>query len=123
MPHLVLEKTPNVQSKRSDKELFRLLHGILVDTGGIPLGNCKSRAYISEDFLVADGQGEAAFVHLDVRFLEGRDEAVRTRIGRQMVDLLVDTFSVASEQVDFQLTVEVRETERAFYFKLPEGTL
>jgi len=123
MPHLILEMTPNVESRQPLVTLFHAMHAILADTGGIALGNCKSRAYVAEDYLVADGSGQCAFLHLDVSFLEGRTDSLRQQLGRELCALLVDSFGVHGDDIDFQITVELRDIQRAFYFKHPAGTL
>ena len=123
MPHLTLEYSPNVGVDADLAGLFRRLHEVLVETGGIRLENCKSRAYVARDFLVGAGGGASGFVHLDVRFLEGRPPELRQSLGREMLDILMERFRSSVEALDLQVTVEVRDMQRSFYFKHPEGTL
>ena len=100
-------------------ELFARLHDLLVDVGGIRRDNCKSRALALDDYLIGDGNPgrggrERGFVHLDVRFMEGRSAAR---------ELLLACFQSANATLDLQLTVEVGDIEGASYFKHPAGTL
>jgi len=123
MPHLTLEYSANVTVESDLASLFHRLHEALVQTGGIRLENCKSRAYPARDFLVGSGSEGSAFVHLDIRFLEGRPAEVRQSIGQEARDILVEWFQFSVDTLDLQVTVEVRDIERALYFKFPEGTL
>lgn len=123
MPHLTLEYSTNIGRPRGLSALFTALHGLLTETGNIKSGNCKSRAYPSADFLVGHGQPHDAFVHLDIRFLEGRPVDVKQAIGQRALTLLQEHFDPDGDNTDLQLTVEVRDIARATYFKLPAGTL
>ena len=128
MPHLTLEASDNVPVDGKLRALFGRLHAILSAVGGIKLETCKSRAYIVSAFLVADGSPgeggrERAFVHLDIRFMDGRSPDVKQSIARQARDALLDFFQGAAEALDLQVTVEVRDIDRQFYAKYPEGTL
>jgi 5-carboxymethyl-2-hydroxymuconate isomerase len=123
MPHLTLEYSANLDPPAEFAPLFLRLHGLLARTGGIRRENCKSRAYACRDFLVGEGRPSDAFVHLDIRFLEGRSDEVKQAIGAAALDMLVDAFSDAAARGVLQATVEVRDIARASYFKFPPGTL
>ena len=85
--------------------------------------NCKSRRVIFEDYLVGDGEGEQGFVHLDVRFIEGRDAQTKRSIGAKCNTILQQEFLSESDKERIQITVEVRDILLADYHKYPEGTL
>ena len=123
MPHLTLEYSANVSPRGELKPLFARLHRVLADVGGIPIGNCKSRARRCETFLVADGGPAAAFVHLDLRFLEGRAPEVKRAVGEGALAALQEFFPASVDDVDVQVTVEIRDIVRASYFKVPKGSL
>ena len=123
MPHLTLEYSANVDCPSNLADLFKRLHGVLVEKGGIKLENCKSRGRVAEDFFVASGRESDGFVHLDIRFLEGRPPEVKRVVGQESCDLLIEWFHDSVEKLDLQITVEVRDIRRTFYFKHPEGTL
>lgn len=122
MPHLTLEYTDNVVPSLNFGQVFARLHRVLAEVGGIPLGNCKSRAIRLDDYFVGEGGAGQAFVHLTIRFLAGRSTELKQRIGSQSLAVLQQHFPPLAER-DLQLTVEIQEIERATYFKFPEGTL
>lgn len=123
MPHLTLEYSGNVPVDSDFDALFRKLHAILAETGGIRLENCKSRAYVARDFLVGSGNEASGFIHLDVRFLEGRATDIKQAMGQEMSAALMAWFQSPVDTMDLQITVEIQDIERSFYFKFPEGTL
>jgi 5-carboxymethyl-2-hydroxymuconate isomerase len=122
MPHLTLEYTANIQREIEFEELFCRLHDVLADVGGIKKENCKSRAVQRDRFYLGDGD-ESGFVHLDVRFLEGRAPDVKQVIGATILSVLLEYYVAGEEEFAPQITVEIRDIERAAYFKYPEGTL
>lgn len=123
MPHLTLEYTNNITQKIDTKAVFNQLHRVLETVGGVRIGNCKSRARVSEDFYIAEGKATDAFVHLDLRLLEGRSLALKRELGEHVLQVLNNHFTQAQGALDLQITVSIIDIERATYFKLPEGTL
>ena len=123
MPHLTIEYTRNLRPVSRFKALFGRLHAVLADLGGIKKGNCKSRAVEVDQFYVGEGTADAAFVHADVRLLEGRSEAIKQDIGRAILAVLRESFPAPDYIRDLQITVEIQEIQRSMYFKYPEGSL
>jgi len=121
MPHLKLEYSTNLDAAVASPELLLDLHRTLERVAGITLGNCKSRAIPAPRFVVADGEPGGAFVHLDVRFLEGRPLEVRQALGDALLKRLVDAYG--ADRPGLQVTVEITESPHATYFKHPAGTL
>ena len=123
MPHLTLEHSANVIPQGDLQTLFARLHRILAEVGGIKIENCKSRARSCETYLVASGEPSGAFVHLDVRFLEGRRPEVKRAVGDRMLESLRWCFPEPGPDGELQVTVELRDIARESYFKYPKGTL
>ncbi len=122
MPHLTLEHTSNVQPSLEFDDLFQQLHMVLAENG-INISNCKSRAVQRDRFYVAEGDHSAAFVHLDVRFMEGRSPESKQTIGQRLLGALRECFVAPAGINDLQITVEILDIERTAYFKFPTGTL
>ncbi len=123
MPHLTLEYTANLGVRAPNRDLLLRLHHLLESEAGIRVENCKSRWRGLPDWAVGDGQGESAFVHLDIRLLEGRPLETREALGREALEVLKGHFHPPLAGVELQITVEVREIRKALYFKEPPGTL
>jgi len=123
MPHLTLEYTSNLDEWAGGSDLLLSLHRHLQSVAGIDIANCKTRWRMIDEWVVGDGQSPSAFVHLDIRFLEGRPLGVRQDVGRGALEILQEHFAQAGRELDVQITVEVQEIQRALYFKHPPGTL
>lgn len=123
MPHLTLEYTANLSETPPSRELLLALHQLLETTAGIRPENCKSRWRRVDDWVVGTARGESAFVHLDLRFLEGRPHEVINAVGQGALGILQGHFTPRPPGVDLQITVEVGEILKAHYFKDPPGTL
>jgi 5-carboxymethyl-2-hydroxymuconate isomerase len=123
MPHLTLEYTANLQDRTPTPELLNSIHRVLERLGGIKIENCKSRWWKVEDWAVGDGQAPSGFVHLDLRFLEGRSEETKRAIGDATLEVLKAHFGPPNPELDLQITVEVQDIRSATYFKDPPGTL
>jgi 5-carboxymethyl-2-hydroxymuconate isomerase len=122
MPHLTLQYTENVDQNINFEELFSTLHHILADVGGIKIDNCKSRAIKLEDYYIGQGEDDHVFIHLDLRFLEGRSLELKQEIGRQILSTLKEYYAPSMAKYNMQITVEIRDIQRETYFKIPEGS-
>jgi len=122
MPQITLEYTGNITEKIDFDDLFEKVHSVLQHTGKINIENCKSRAIKLENFYVAQGDSSNAFVHLSVRFLEGRSDEIKQTIGEQLMYILKQFYSASIIELKTQLTVEIQDIKRQEYFKFPEGS-
>lgn len=123
LPQIRLEYSGNVTEEILSDKLFLGIHEVLRDTGGIRIGNCKSRSFRCDPFRIGAGEPENAFVHLEVRILEGRSSELKGEIGRALLDVLAGYFAGSAERLDLQITVEICDIKRDAYFKYPAGTL
>ncbi|MGI9318240.1 MAG: 5-carboxymethyl-2-hydroxymuconate Delta-isomerase [bacterium] len=123
MPQITLEYSKNCQHNGNFYPLFKAIHNVLQDTGGILMSNCKSRAKMLSHFYIADGDPAHAFVHLEIRFIEGRSDDIRQSIGRHCIALLKDFFQESVDNNKMQITVEIADIKRRDYSKFPHGTL
>ncbi|MEM7206416.1 MAG: hypothetical protein AAF434_01200 [Pseudomonadota bacterium] len=122
MPHLVMEHSSNVDVPGDVHHVLRQLHSVLNDVGGILITNCKSRVYQADSFLIADGQSDEGFVHLDISFVRGRSDDVKAQISRDCLSVLKDAFLPINKQ-PLQITVNVDDIALEMYSKHPAGTL
>jgi 5-carboxymethyl-2-hydroxymuconate isomerase len=118
-----LEYTSNLSHRSPDAAFLLEIHRLLESVAGIAIGNCKSRWREVGSWVVGSGADDSAFVHLDVRFMEGRPDRLKAEVGRQALQLLKTRFLPAPPGIDLQITVEIRDIRKASYFKDPPGTL
>ncbi len=123
MPQIGLEYTGNITQEIDTQALFSMIHQVLGNEAGIPIENCKSRAIRLENFHIAKGEPENAFIHLEIRFIEGRTREMKKTIGEQCLDFLENYFRESFSSLNLQITVEILDIHRQSYFKFPKGTL
>ena len=117
MPHTILEYTATVADQPDFQAFWDQLHTFLVDAAPCRLQDIKSRAHRCDDFRMAGGQWEMAFVHLTIQLMEGRDEATLAKVGQGALDLLKAHFPRTLAQREADFTVEIRPMRKDSYFK------
>ncbi len=122
MPQITLQYTANINQKINYKAMFAEIHGILSDIGKINIGNCKSRAVKLDEYYIAQGEKDNAFIHLEVKFMEGRPDELKQDLGRQILDVLIKFYGKSIDKCSLQVTVEILDLKRNSYFKYPEGS-
>lgn len=122
MPHTILEYSSDLDPLPDFRQLFAEVHAILDDVAGARIANAKSRAIPVEAY-VGDGDARRAFVHLEIRLMEGRSTEVKAEVASTCLEVLVAAFDDASMHRDLQTTVHVTDLERATYAKYPPGTI
>ena len=113
MPHVKLEYTENVQWKNPIQDIFPKLQTVLIQHARVKPENCKSRAMELKDFHCTGKSRLGGFIHLEISLLRGRDEEVKTNIGkecRQIIQSFVENIA------EVQVSVELRDMDRNGYF-------
>lgn len=123
MPQIHLEYSFNCRPDKTFETLFKEVHQTLTSVGGIRIDNCKSRATCHQDFYIADGNPRHGFAHLSIRFVEGRTETIKNKIGIECLAHLKWFFKEQLQSLELQLTVEIQDIRLSDYHKFPEGTL
>jgi 5-carboxymethyl-2-hydroxymuconate isomerase len=117
MPHLVLDYTGNITQSIEFEALFSSLHLMLCDFAGAEMGACKSRAIKQDNYYIADGADNLAFVHLEISLLSGRSVTVKEQVGNAALALLKQHFATAGHETKIQATVKITDMPAELYFK------
>jgi 5-carboxymethyl-2-hydroxymuconate isomerase len=123
MPHLTLEHTANIPAPTNPARIMQAMHDVLYEVGAVKIENCKSRIKVADPFFISRGEESGAFLHLDIRLIEGRTVELKQAIGNGLLDVLKGEYEEAMQIRDVQITVEIRDIQRDHYFKYPEGSL
>ena len=107
MPQLTLEYTDNLDF--DVKPLLSRLHSELVASGAINLKGLKSRAIRHTEYLIADGNPEYAFVHVNLLIREGRPFETQQDITQRIMAVLKDTFGDRFDSSYLSLSVDIKE--------------
>ena len=122
MPHLTLEYSANLADDRSIGELCAKLAGSLdAQRNGnervYPTGGIRVRALRCEQFCVADGRPDAAFLHANLKIGAGRSDEVKKATGEALFGIVKQHFEHEFEQQGLALSLEINEFSEAGTWK------
>ena len=116
MPQIRIEYSSNI-AEAFDARAFALrIHGILPRLVETELRSCKTRLVELDRTVIGDGGADQAMIHVDLRILSGRTDEQKKGLGEAAMELLTDAVR-KPEGLKLQLTLEVRELDRANYHK------
>ena len=118
MPQITLEYAANLGNSVPFQALAAELHPMLVRVAGAALPACKSRAYRADDYYMADGGAQHAFVHLRIGLMPGRSPEALAEVNRQAMALLQKHIP-APAGLAVQYSVEIVDIRRETYLRAP----
>jgi 5-carboxymethyl-2-hydroxymuconate isomerase len=121
MPHLVILYTPNIEKDTDMTALCRSLADAMLairDEAGkqvFPTGGTRVLAYPAAHYAVADGQGDYAFIYMNLRMATGRSDAVKKASGDAVLEGAKKHLAPLFEKRLIGLTVQVDESPGQVY--------
>jgi len=86
MPHLIIEYSANVAEHHDIQNLVSTSHQAAIDHGLPPVEGLRTRAVSRDNYLVANGNPDYAFIALHVRIGPGRSDQEKTTFITQVLD-------------------------------------
>jgi 5-carboxymethyl-2-hydroxymuconate isomerase len=122
MPHLTLEYSANLADPQRIGELCKELAQCLDaqrDNGErvYPPGGIRVRALRCEQYCIADGRPDAAFLHANLKIGAGRPETVKKATGDALFALIRQRFAAEFERQGLALSLEINEFSEAGTWK------
>lgn len=119
MPHLIYEYTDNLDPAEADiKGLLKKSNQVLIDQGGVfPIGGIRSRAIRLNDYCVADGTVDDAFVHATLKIGGGRSEEAKKKAGDELFKMIREHFAAIYQKRTLALSMEIVEFSEAGTWK------
>jgi 5-carboxymethyl-2-hydroxymuconate isomerase len=117
MPHLILEYSANLASEIDAPQLMERLARAAASTGVFPLAGIRVRCHPVEEYYVADGHADNAFLHLLIRLGHGRDVETRKRAGQVVFDALCDHLAPIYARRPLAISMEIVEIHPDLNFK------
>lgn len=111
MPHVIVEYSANLAGAVEIRPLLQALHEAAIQTGVFPAGGVRTRAERREEFIVADGRPEAAFVHVMLRIGAGRDAPTKKRAADSVFAVLCDRLKTEQDKRPLAISLEVQELD------------
>lgn len=117
MPQLEIEYSAQLPIKDELSKLAVDLHYVIAREADAELSSFKTRITPLENVVIGDGDPKNAMVHLDIRLLSGRINAVKFATGEAALAALIDRLEWLVGDYLVQFTVEVHDLDRENYFK------
>ena len=115
MPHLVILYTAKLDAETDMTALCRSLADVMLeqkDEAGkqvFPPGGTRVLAYPAPHSAIADGQGDYAFVYLNLRMAAGRSAAVKKHLGDQLLMQVKAHFAPVFSSRPIGITLQIDE--------------
>lgn len=117
MPHFIAEYSANLQDSVEFQDLFQQVNDFLGNTGVFPLGGIRSRAIRLDQYRVADGKHDYAFVHMTLKVGSGRDLEIRQKVASELFALIEQFFQPLKAERLLAISFEMTELDPVLNFK------
>jgi 5-carboxymethyl-2-hydroxymuconate isomerase len=118
MPHLIVEYTSNIKAEARIVELLAKANEVLIAQGGVfPTGAIRSRAIEIQEYRIADGQADYAFVHCNLKIGAGRTESVKKKVCDELFAAIKDHFAELFASRYLALSLELNEFSESGTYK------
>ncbi|MEH7457638.1 5-carboxymethyl-2-hydroxymuconate isomerase [Bacillus pseudomycoides] len=118
MPHFIVEYTNNIKEEANIADLLKKVNHILISRSDIfPTGGIRSRAIELEDYYIADGKEDDAFVHATFKIGAGRTEEDKTETCNHIFNMMKEHFADLAAKRYFALSMELAEFSEAGTYK------
>ena len=123
MPHLTIEYSANLAGEddigRLCEKLAACLHSLRENDQRIyPPGGIRVRALRCQQYCVADGRPDAAFLHANLKIASGRSEAAKQATGNALFDIVTEHLSTQFEMRGLALSLEMNEFSESGTWRL-----
>ena len=117
MPQILLEYSSNLKDLDYGS-ILEEVHNALSTIGDAKLENCKSRAKSIDSYYIGDGDGNNAFILLEIYLMEGITKTLKKKISKHLLEYM-ESFIVETwrEDLDTQITVHFIDIIKTNYFK------
>ncbi|CAE6801275.1 5-carboxymethyl-2-hydroxymuconate Delta-isomerase [Paraburkholderia aspalathi] len=122
MPHLTIEYSANLADEAGIGQLCTSLAACLDaqrdnDQHVFPLGGIRVRALRCDQYSIADGRPDAAFLHANLKIAAGRSDAVKKATGDALFEAIKQHFAAEFEKHGLALSLEINEFSEAGTWK------
>ncbi|MGB2993712.1 MAG: 5-carboxymethyl-2-hydroxymuconate Delta-isomerase [Paenisporosarcina sp.] len=119
MPHFIVEYTDNIKNEANISKLFEEINKVLIARDTVfPIGGIRSRAIEVNDYRIADGAEDDAFVHAVLKIGAGRSEEIKKEVCDALFEVMKDHFSFLMSNRYLALSMELIEFSEAGTYKL-----
>lgn len=118
MPHLTVEYSSNLDPRVPMRGVIEGIHAAVLANGAFEKGGVRTRAISQDLYVVADGDPDNAFIHVDMRIAPGRSAETKKQVAQSILDVLRDRMKEVMKQYGLAISVEIREIDQTASLKL-----
>jgi 5-carboxymethyl-2-hydroxymuconate isomerase len=119
MPHCIVEYTDNLGPAAAIPALLDQLAAKFRDSDGVfPTGGIRVRAIRLTEYVIADGNGDDAFVNITAKIGPGRDPAFKKRFFAEMFEIVKAHFGPIFDSRSLALSLYIEEADEDGSYKL-----
>lgn len=111
MPHIVIDYSPNLETRLDIAGLCTVLRDAAVATGILPLAGIRVRATACSHVVIADGNPDHAFLDISLRLREGRSQTDRQAATARIFAAAEEYCAQVLESSSFMLSFEMRNID------------
>ena len=109
MPHCILEYSANLDESIDIPVLLKTLSAAAVETELFPLAGIRCRAHRCEHFLIADGNPNFGFLHLQIKIGAGRSDEAKKQAADSIFEALNAFLQPLSDRQGLAISFEMSE--------------
>lgn len=117
MPHQIIEYSANLDADFAIDDLVRAMHDAAVRQDSLPTGGIRTRAARREQFLVADGHPDNAFINVTLRIAKGRTADEKRHAGEALFATLTAFVGDFYDRRPLALSFEIQEIDPELRWK------
>ncbi len=117
MPHFIVEYSANLELVVDIEALVTEVHHAAIETGIFPLKGTRTRAVRRDNYRIADGNPDNAFVHIFAKIGQGRAAEIRQKAGEVIFNATREFLRPYFESHPLALSFEMQEIDSGTSFK------
>jgi 5-carboxymethyl-2-hydroxymuconate isomerase len=118
MAHAVVEWTANLEGDADIRGLLELIAEAMRDSNGVfPLGGIRVRGIRLDDYVIADGNADDAFVNVTIKMGAGRSAEFKREFFTKLFEKIKAHFADLYARRYLALSLYVEEADEAGSFK------
>ena len=111
MPHQIIEYSSNLKDSLDISGLISALHNCAAQIDALPLAGLRTRAFVAEQYAIADQHPDNGYIAVYLRIGQGRSEELRIEVGKTLYDCLCSYTSDLYASTPIALSYELQEID------------
>jgi len=117
MAHIVIEYSAGLRDRLDLPGFLDAVHTAALATGVFPIGGIRTRAYEAQDYMIADGHRDNAFIHISLKVGHGRDVETRKRACEAIFAVVCEQLKGLYDESPLGISLEMQEIDPVLTFK------